>query len=107
MDEPLVYMKISETQGEKVIAICDQELLGLKIVDKELNIVFYVSEHFYGGELVPVSYAMSKAKEATILNLVGENTVSAAIKEGLVHPDAVIRIAGVPHAQAVQMKMVY
>ncbi len=107
MEEPLVYMKISEAQGEKVIAICDQELLGLKIVDKELNIVFHVNEHFYGGELVPVSYAMSKAKEATILNLVGKNTVTAAIREGLVHPDAVIRIADVPHAQTVRMKMSY
>ncbi|HIC99244.1 MAG TPA: DUF424 family protein, partial [Pyrodictiaceae archaeon] len=42
------------------------------------------------------------ASSATILNLVGENTVQAAIKAGLVHPQAVLRVAGVPHAQTVK-----
>lgn len=105
MNEPLVYMKISDVNGEKIVAICDEDLLGRVIIDRRLNIVFHVSKHFYGGELVPVSYAMSKAKEATILNLLGENTINAAVKEGLIHPDAVIRIAGIPHAQLVHVKI--
>ena len=99
--EPLVYINIIEARGEKIVAMCDQDLLGVKLVDGKL--VLHVNERFYGGQLVPLSYAMSKAREATILNLVGESVVNAAIKEGLVHPEAVIRVAGVPHAQAVKM----
>ncbi|ALL01026.1 hypothetical protein Pyrde_0978 [Pyrodictium delaneyi] len=99
--EPLVYINIIEAQGEKIVAMCDRDLLGVKLVDGKL--VLHVNERFYGGELVPLSYAMTKAREATVLNLVGENVVNAAIREGLVHPEAVIRVAGVPHAQAVKM----
>ncbi|KSW12391.1 hypothetical protein CF15_06585 [Pyrodictium occultum] len=99
--EPLVYINVIEAQGEKIIAMCDEELLGVKLVDG--RIALHVSERFYGGQLVPLSYAITKAREATVLNLVGENVVNAAIREGLVHPEAVIRIAGVPHAQAVRM----
>jgi hypothetical protein len=99
--EPLVYIKIHEAEGSKIAAICDKDLLGKRIVGSGLMI--HVNEEFYGGLLVPVSVAMEKAEEAAILNLVGENAVSAAIKRGLVHPDAVIRIAGVPHAQALKM----
>lgn len=102
-EEPLVYLKVSEVRGEKLVAICDRDLLGARLIDTELGITFHVNEYFYGGELVPVSYAMMKAREATIINLVGEASVNAAIREGLVHPEAVIRIAGVPHAQAVRM----
>jgi hypothetical protein len=35
----------------------------------------------------------------TIINLVGEQIVNGAIKCGIVHPDAIIDIAGVPHVQ--------
>jgi hypothetical protein len=99
--EPMVYMKVMEVQGEKIVAICDEELLGRKL--REGDIVLYVNEAFYKGQLVPLSYAMQKAMEATVLNLVGEKTVNAAVREGLIHPEAIIRVEGVPHAQAVRM----
>ena len=99
--EPMVYMKIYEARGEKLIAICDEELIGR--VFRDGSLVLRVDEEFYKGLLIPLSVAMERAEEATILNLVGENTVNAAIKKGLVHPDAVIRIAGIPHAQSVKI----
>ncbi|MEA2055591.1 MAG: DUF424 family protein, partial [Candidatus Thermoplasmatota archaeon] len=40
---------------------------------------------------------------ATIANLVGEKTVNCAIEMGLVNPDCVIHIKGIPHAQFVKM----
>ncbi len=99
--EPMVYMKIYDVQGEKLIAICDSEILGK--VFRSNKLVLHVDKNFYKGILVPLSVAMERAAEATILNLVGENTVNAAIKKGLVHPDAVIRIGGIPHAQSVRV----
>ncbi|MCK5403055.1 DUF424 family protein, partial [Candidatus Bathyarchaeota archaeon] len=38
-------------------------------------------------------------KMGTIINLVGKQIVNGALKQGLVHPNAVINIAGVPHVQ--------
>lgn len=98
--EPMVYMKVYNVRGEKLVAICDAELLGVKLVEKD--VVLHVDERFYGGELVPLSIAIREASTATILNLVGKNTVQAAIKAGLVHPQAVLRVAGVPHAQTIR-----
>jgi len=40
---------------------------------------------------------------ADMLNLVGRRVVDAAIANGLVHPDAVITIAGVPHVQVMKL----
>jgi len=98
----MVYMNIHDVRGERIVAICDEELYGAKLVDTRLGIVFHVSEPFYGGQKVPLDYALSIAREATIINLVGKRSVEAAIREGLVHPDAVLDIAGIPHAQVVK-----
>ncbi len=101
LEEPLVYMKVYEVSGERIIAICDEEVLGKKF--SEDDITLYVDPTFYGGQLVPLSIALAEARQATMLNLVGEKIVEAAIRAGLVHPAAVIRVQGVPHAQVVKM----
>jgi hypothetical protein len=38
-----------------------------------------------------------------VANLVGSSVVDAAVKQGLVDPDAIISIAGVPHAQIMKL----
>jgi hypothetical protein len=40
---------------------------------------------------------------STIVNMVGKNIVKRAIEKGFVHPEAVLRIEGVPHAQIVKI----
>jgi hypothetical protein len=39
---------------------------------------------------------------STIVNLVGKCCVEKAIAEGYVHPEAVLKIEGIPHAQIVK-----
>ena len=99
--EPMVYMKVFEVDGEKIVAICDEELLGETFAEN--GIVLRVDPRFYGERLVPLSIALLEARDATVINLVGEKVVEAAIREGLVHPDAVLRVRGVPHAQVIRM----
>ena len=43
------------------------------------------------------------AAQADILNLVGKTVVDAAIEKGIVHPEAVIVISGIPHVQVMRM----
>ena len=58
---------------------------------------------FYGSAVMKLSEALIMMNGADILNLVGRRIVDAAIANGLVHPDAVIRIAGVPHVQVMKV----
>lgn len=84
-----------------LLATCDAELLG-KIL-REGKIVFEVREEFYKGSRVSVEEAIDLMKQSTIVNMIGQNIVEKAIERGLVHPEAVLRISGVPHAQIVKM----
>ena len=88
--------------GEYVLlATCDEELLGKILRDGKL--VFKVGEEFYKGPKMPVEDAVELMKESTIVNMVGPNIVNKAIEKGLVHPEAVINICGVPHAQIIKI----
>ncbi len=100
-NEALVYVKVFIVNREVLVAACDREVLGK--VFREGNIVLNVSEEFYKGELVTLTEALNVIKKATIANLVGRNIISKAIEKGLVHPEAVIYVDKVPHAQIVKM----
>ena len=84
-----------------LLATCDVELLGEIL--REGKIVFKVGEEFYKGPKMPVEEALELMKESTIVNMVGHNIVNKAIEKGLVHPEAVLKICGVPHAQIVKI----
>ena len=96
-----VYMKVHKQGDLIVVAICDEDLLGRTF--KQGRLYISVKEEFYGGIKVNVKQAIEEAKKADIVNLVGNNAVQEAIKEGLVHPEAVIYISGIPHAQVVKL----
>lgn len=83
------------------MAICDCEVLGRTL--KEGKITFHVKEEFYKGGKVSVEEAVDMIENSTIVNLVGKNCVEKAIEKGYVHPEAVLRIDGVPHAQIVKL----
>ena len=84
-----------------LLAACDEKLLGETLRDGK--IVFKVGEEFYKGSKIPVDEAIELMEESTVVNLVGANIVNKAIEQGLVHPEAVLNICGVPHAQIVRM----
>lgn len=84
-----------------LLATCDAELLGSVL--REGKIVFEVREEFYKGSKVSVEEAIDLMKQSTIVNMVGRNIVEKAIERGLVHPEAVLKISDIPHAQVVKM----
>ena len=96
-----VYMHVRETSEHYVVAICDKNLLGRTLVEDKIK--FKVSEEFYGGELVEIDTCLQHLKKATIANMIGNDTVKAAIDAGMVHEQAVIYIDGHPHAQWVRL----
>lgn len=94
-------MNLRKIGGSVLLAICDAEILGKTL--REGKIVFHVKEEFYKGTKVNIEEAVALIENSTIVNMVGRNVVEKAIKKGYVHPEAVLNIEGVPHAQIVRI----
>ena len=84
-----------------MVACCDKDLLGRIFQEGKLKLS--LQTNFYGNAAMDLLEALVLMDGADILNLVGENIVKAAIEKGLVHPHAVISIAGVPHVQVMKI----
>jgi len=97
----MISIKKYNQGNDLLIGACDEELIGKKFEDGQLQID--VSKSFYDGERVSSEVLKKFLEEATIANLVGEKTVKCAIDIGLVDPDCVLKIKGIPHAQMVRM----
>ena len=95
------YVNLKKIGRNVLLAICDCEVLGRTL--REGKIVFRVKDEFYNGGKVSVEEAVGMIENSTIVNLVGRNCVEKAIAKGYVHPEAVLRIEGVPHAQIVKL----
>ncbi|MCL2712396.1 MAG: DUF424 family protein [Methanomassiliicoccaceae archaeon] len=97
----MISARIHTRSGERLLAACDAELLGMSFSEgeKRLN----VSKIFYGGEEITEEQLKERMKSVTVMNLVGERTVTVALASGYVSEEMVITVNGVKHAQAVMM----
>lgn len=96
-----VYVNLRKHGKFVVLATCDCELLGKVLRDGK--IVFEIREEFYKGHKVTIEEAIELCRRSTIVNMVGQTIVEKAVEEGLVHPEAILKISGVPHAQIVKI----
>jgi uncharacterized protein len=96
-----VYVNLKQVGKNVLLAICDAELLGRTL--REGQIAFHIKEEFYNGKMASVEEAVCMIDNSTIVNMVGKKCVEKAIQKGYVHPDAVLKIEGIPHAQIVKL----
>ena len=96
-----VHVSLRKLGDCVLLAMCDADLLGKTL--KQGKIVFHVREEFYKGSLMRLEEAVSLIKQSTIINMVGQKIVKKAVEEGWIHPDAILEIEGVPHAQIVKV----
>lgn len=94
-------MNLRKIGNTVLLAICDCEVLGRTL--REGKIVFCIKEEFYRGAKVSLNEAMDMIENSTIVNMVGKNVVQKAVERGYVHPEAILNIEGVPHAQIVKI----
>lgn len=92
------YKKYS-TQDERMLAICDSEILGRKL--EEEDICIEVSEEFYSDKECGEKEAVELIASSTIVNAVGRNIVNVMIDNRLADNSSVLYIRGVPHVQTV------
>ncbi len=95
-------MRMWKIGDEVVLAACDSSLLGKRYEEGEFHIE--VKREFYLDKYVNEKIFRNALRIATVINLVGENVIEIAIDEGIVDRDNIIRIQGIPHAQAVRMR---
>jgi hypothetical protein len=96
-----VYLNIKKIGQNVLLAVCDCNLLGKTL--RESKIVFRIKDEFYNGRKASVDEAVGLISNSTIVNLVGKCCVESAVAKGYVHPEAVLNIEGIPHAQIVKL----
>jgi len=96
----LPLLRVIHANKEKLVVVCDSELLGKTFRKKHLRLE--VKENFYCGKEVSVRECLEALRSATIANLVG-SIVNEAIKAGMIEESCVISFRGAPHAQLVRM----
>jgi hypothetical protein len=94
-------MNLKKVGNNVLLAMCDAEILGKTL--REGKITFHVKEDFYKGVKVNVEEAVAMIENSTIVNMVGKNVVKKAVEKGYVHPEAILNIEGVPHAQIIKI----
>ena len=87
-------VKISDFQKNRMLNICDIDLLGKKIVQDKLNM--NISKSYYGEKIIEHEEAKNLLKTSAIINMVGKNTVSLSLELGVGSENGVKIVGGVP-----------
>lgn len=94
----MIVAKLHRRGNDLLLAVCDKKLLG-----KKLNDDVFIDPHFYGNETINEQELISLMKDATIINLFGNETIDIAIKFGHCTKDTIRLIDNVAHVQIVKM----
>ncbi|MBU4308265.1 MAG: DUF424 family protein [Nanoarchaeota archaeon] len=94
-----MFIKIHKTYRD-VVAICDSELIGKKFEQDKFQLD--IKESFYKGEEITPEKAtelMQKlSEEDSTFNIVGESSVSTALKAGIISETSIKKIQNIPFA---------
>jgi hypothetical protein len=87
-------VRVTDYQKKMMLNICDADLLGKKIIQDDLTM--HISESYYGERFVDQEEAESLLKNSSIINMVGNKTISLSIELGVGSENGVKTISGVP-----------
>ena len=80
------------------MAVCDSELIGKRFEEGEFQLdvkeSFYRGKEFSKEEVIEIM--KQKILEDATFNIIGKESISAAISTGIISEEAVGRIKGVP-----------
>ncbi len=94
-----MIVKSHSAEGKKIVAICDSDLLGKKF--EEGNKQLDLTSDFYKGKETGPEEVKKIILSAYIVNVVGEESIAFCIKLGIIDKGGILKIDGIPHAQAV------
>ena len=96
-----MLIKIHKSQNIRpVVAICDSDLLGKKFEEGKRQLD--IRENFYKGEEASKENAIKLIQRQSIedasFNIVGKESIAAAIEAGIIQKEGVHKIKGIPFA---------
>jgi len=92
-----MWVKI-HSSSRKVIAVCDEDLLGKKFEQgiKQLQ----VTESFYKGEKMQkeelITLLRYEFKDGSTFNIVGKESIQTAIEAGITNKDSQMKVKNIP-----------
>jgi len=93
-----MYIKIISTY-RTIVAIADADLVGKKFEEGSLQLdvkeSFYKSEKLF-SEKEAIETIQDMIKEDATFNIVGEKSIRAALKAGVIEEEEIKRVDGIP-----------
>ncbi len=86
----MFYLKIHNIDGQKLIAICDKEILGKTIPHNGVKLK--IREAFYGKVEYEADEVLRELESFSQLNVFGERIAKLMIENKIVHPDVFLWI---------------
>jgi len=81
-------------QKNTMLNICDVDLVGKKISEKNLQVD--ISKNFYGEKIVEKIEAENLLKNSSVINMIGKETISLSMNLGIGSEKGIKKISGVP-----------
>ena len=102
----MIYVKLHKAQEKLLVAMCDQDLIDKVLEEGDIVLDLKSYSNFYVGELADPDDAVKKVDVSKVYssNVVGKESVKAAIDMGLVEPENVKSVMGVPFAQSFKIE---
>lgn len=99
LNNDTMIVKVHKKDDRTILAVCDDSLLGQKFEEggRQLDL----TGEFYNGEKRSNKETGDLVRNADIVNLVGEESIKIGLEEGIIEESQIIRIKGIPHAQAI------
>jgi len=94
-----MYLRIHQTAGGRVVAVCDEALIGKVITEKNRQLDLDRYRGFYVGDKCGREEVEEALKEFSSLNLVGKEAVKVALELGLASENDVMYINYTPYIQ--------
>ena len=83
-----------------LVAICDKDILGKKFEEEDR--ILEIKEDFYNGEEISykdlIQLMVFMYKEDATFNIVGKESIKAAIESGIILEEGIRKVEGIPFA---------
>ncbi|MCK4319290.1 DUF424 family protein [Candidatus Micrarchaeota archaeon] len=94
-----MYIKINERDGKRIIGICDKELIGKILKEREVEMDLSAHKGFFVGRVVRKSEVVGELEVFDSVVAVGVKVVGIIKELGLADEGAVQYINSVPYIQ--------
>ena len=94
MGRPSFSVRTADYQGNTLVNICDEELVGKTYTEGRLKV--HLSPEFYSGQTVGMGEALRLIRTCAVVNLAGRRVITLALENRIGASEAVREIDGVP-----------